>query len=189
MSLDEGSAWLVVAWISGVSSVIDRVDQRLVRADLKGGGNGMGAIEESWYAFWALALGAGLVWACWNWWVGGWWYRMRLAWSGASDTDPRKARLVYTFAGFVVNMPAVLYTIAQSLTYPNYRAAWNADSGWSLLIMACLLWSTVVSWRAVLAAFPVRPTRALWWFLILPITFYSILLGVLGALLSVADGG
>jgi hypothetical protein len=58
MSLDEGPAWLVVAWISGVSSVIDRVDQRLLRADLKDGSSGTGAIEDSWYAFWVLALGA-----------------------------------------------------------------------------------------------------------------------------------
>jgi hypothetical protein len=187
-SLDRGHAWLFVVWISGISSVIGRVDQSLIRADRGGADNGLDAIVGSWYSFWALALGAGLVWACWNWWIFGWWFRARLAWSGASGIDPRQARLVYMFAGFVVNMPSVLYTIAQSIIHPNYRAAWNADSAGSLLIVVCLLWSTVVSWRAVLTTFPVRRTPALWWFLVLPITFYCILFGVLGTLLAVAAG-
>ena len=186
--IDRGPAWLFVAWISGIASVIDRVDQRMMRADLNGGDGGMGAIVGSWRYFWALAFGAGIIWACWNWWIGGWWYRIRLVWSGAADTNPRHARLVYMFSSLVVNLPAVLYTIMESITYPNYQAAWKADSSLSLLIIACLLWSTMVSWRAVLTSFPVRPTRALWWFLILPITVYSIVFGVTGVLFAVADG-
>jgi hypothetical protein len=188
-SLDHGPAWLIVAWISGMSSVIDRVDQRLLRAELKGVSSGTAAFEESWYAFWTLVLGMGFVWAGWNYWVGGWWYRMRLSWSGAWGTDPQKARLVHTFAGFVVYLPAVLYTMTQTIMYPNYRAAWASESVWGLLLMGFVLWSTVVSWRAVLAAFPVRPTRALWWFLILPIIFYCVLFGAVGVLLNMADGG
>lgn len=94
--------------------------------------------------------------------------------------------MTYTFVTLVVALPAVLYAIVQSIAYPNYRAAWEADSMWDLVIVACLLWSVVVSWRAVLAVFPVRPTRAVWWFLILPIAVYVVVIGAVGALFALA---
>lgn len=183
--LDQGYAWLLVAWLSGITSVIGRVDQRMLRADLGGtGADSMAGAVDSWPTFWGFVLGFGVLWAAWNWWIGGWWYRVRLRWSGAVDADPRQARLVYMFAGVVFTLPTVLYTIVQSAVHANYRAAWQAEAGWDAIILVFVFWSVVVSWRGVLAVFPVRRTRALWWFAVLPASLYAIVLIGLGVLLA-----
>jgi hypothetical protein len=187
--LAKGQAWLFAAWLSGISSVIDRVDQRLLRSDLGVGQarGGIDSIVDSWPRYWSFLLAFGVLWAAWNWWVGGWWYRVRLRWSGASGADPRQARLVYTFAGFVVCMPAVAYVIGQTALYPSYRVAWEADSSWSAVLLVFMFWSIIVSWRGVTASFPVRRTPALWWFAVLPACLYTVLIGVLGGLMANLD--
>jgi hypothetical protein len=189
--LAKGHAWLFAAWVSGISSGIDRVDQRMMRSEVANGpsGSDMAFILDSWFGFWSFVLPLGGLWALWSWWIGGWWYGVRLRWSGAADPDPRQARLVYTFAGFVFCMPAIVYTIVETAAYPSYRAAWSSDSMWSLAILVFLFWSVVVSWRGVIATFPVRRWRAACWFLVLPVCFYILLFGALGALLASADAG
>lgn len=188
-SLDQGHAWLLASWVSGISSVIDRIDQRLLRSEIGSGSvSGMGRFVDSWPAFWGLLLTFGILWAAWNWWIGGWWYRIRINWSGAANADPRQARLVYTFSSMVVTLPAVVYAGIQTAMYPSYLAAWQSDSAFGFSILIFLFWSVIVSWRGVLAVFNVRRARALFWFAALPTCVYLVLFGVLGALLSEADG-
>jgi hypothetical protein len=189
--LDRGHAWLFAAWISGISSVINRIDQRLLRSDLGSGrtSNVMAPIVDSWPAFWGFVLAFGVIWAAWNWWIGGWWYRVRLRWCGATDADPRQSRLVYTFASFVLCMPAVAYAVVLSAAYSSYRIAWESDPIWNLGLLVFIFWSVVTSWHGVLAVFPVRRAPALWWFAVLPACLYVALLGVLGALLTTVEDG
>jgi hypothetical protein len=60
---------------------------------------------------------------------------------------------------------------------------------WDLGLLVFVFWSVVVSWRGVLATFPVRRGPALWWFALLPALVYVAVFGVLGALLAVALDG
>jgi hypothetical protein len=40
--------------------------------------------------------------------IGGWWYRLRLRWCGADDTQASLARRVLMFSGQVIAVPTIV---------------------------------------------------------------------------------
>jgi hypothetical protein len=119
------------------------------------------------------------------WYVGGWWYNVRLGWSGAVDFDRRQGRLVYTFAGLVWAIPSIAYAAIATVVFPNYQAAWESEELWSVLLLVFPFWAVVVSYLGVRSRFQVRSAPARVWFLILPIIVYTIALGIIGTLYAV----
>ena len=96
-----------VTWCYGISSNIERIDSSHLRAEMgrpRPGWEQIGPmITESWLAFWVLVLVVGAISGLILWWVGGWWYRVRLQWSGAHEPDKRLVQLgvdSYTVADY-----------------------------------------------------------------------------------------
>jgi hypothetical protein len=161
---------------------IGRVDRQFVRADLGQQTSAASFVGESWVRFWAVVLLSGALSALLTWYLGTWWYRARLRWSGAIDPDRARARAVYLYSSLVWGAPTVLSAIVATLTFPNYAAAW-ADEGWgAALLLIFPFWSCVVSYRGVRAAFDVRTGRARFWFLIAPIVLIAIAIGLFAAI-------
>jgi hypothetical protein len=165
-------AFLIVAWIAGITSAIDRFDVNLVRSELMGRATPTAFLMDSWLAFWPFILAVGAVYAAMVWLIGGWWYRMRLSWAGAANPDPFAARIVYIHQDLVVGLPAVISTVIQTFVFESYRAAWASDEAWSGLLIIFIGWSCIASYKAVRAAFAVGKWKARFWFLILPMGFY-----------------
>ena len=171
---------LFVTWLLGLSSAIDRVDGHLVKADL--GTVPLNPLLEravsSWPLYWACVLVAGVLAGAGLWYVGGWWYRVRAGWAGARDPDPRLARLVYVYSGFVLALPAVAVVVLWTLAFPDYRTAWTDDeSFWSLALVVFPFWSCWASFRGVTSVFEVSRAKAAVWFLVLPSALYLLLIG------------
>jgi hypothetical protein len=164
--------FLVVAWIAGIASAIDRFDINMVRSDLAGRGAPAAALMDSWLAFWPFILVVGAVYAALVWLIGGWWYRVRLKWSGEANPEPFAARIVYIHQDLITGLPAVLATVVQTFVFESYRAAWASDEAWSGLLVIFIVWSCIASYKAVRAAFAVGKWKARFWFLILPLGFY-----------------
>ena len=56
----------------------------------------LGALEVligTWPMMWLFVLLLGAISGAFYWWIGGWWCKVRLAWSGAPSPDARLARL------------------------------------------------------------------------------------------------
>lgn len=160
----------ISAWLYGMAGVIERIETRFQwksrPSDLTG---------EAWPAYWAAVAFGGLVAGVFYYAAGGWWYRVRLRWSGAENPDPNLARRVYLFASLVVALPVLLVTVVETSIYPTPRAAYASEgSWWYLVFLLTPFWSTWNSYVGVRTAFVVRRKRALTWFLLLPALFYSL---------------
>ena len=190
--LGRGWAWIVAAWLVGTAFAIDRVDKNLMSAEL-----GVSrpesepftsALASSWVVYWPTVVVMGAVAAAIVWMVGGWWYNVRLRWSGATLFDPRDGRLVYIFAGLVYAAPAILYSVIATGVFPNYLAAWESEEYWSLSLLIFPFWATVVSYKGVRARFQPRTTPARIWFLVLPMALYAVGFGAIALLRKDANG-
>lgn len=165
---------IFVTFMCGIAYVIGRLDNKLVKADFGKRLDGLTAgVLDSWPLLWGHLLFWGLVAAMFLWELGGWWYTLRVKWSGARDADSFKTRLVYIYSSFVSALPTVVAVVVANILYANYRAYWHAEEVWSSATMIFLFWSCVTSYKGVRAMFPVSPWKARLWFLVLPIVAYS----------------
>ncbi len=158
------------AWLYGMTGVIDRIELQGLRDS-----GPYESIIASWAWCWlfiaALGIVAGLMYFA----IGGWWYRVRLRWSGAADPDPGLARRVYLFASQVVAIPILLATLVETSAYPTPRAASEAEgSFWYLLLAVFPFWSAWVSYVGARAVMDLRRGLALLWLFILPCAFYML---------------
>ncbi|NNL65590.1 MAG: hypothetical protein HKP30_05060 [Myxococcales bacterium] len=179
---------LFVTWIVGISAAIDRIDTRLLQAELRDDPARWEAIElllATWPRFWGLALAAGVVGGAAYWWIGGWWCRVRLRWSGAEAPDPRLARLLLIYSSFVFAAPVVLTAAYQTTAHPNYLAAYESDSLLPVAVLMMIFWSIATTYRGALALFAVSRARARIWFVALPLLFYFVLVGGFATLFTI----
>ncbi len=181
----------LVTLFYGMASWIDRIDERMVRAEISGSRAGWRQIAplitESWLNFWVLVLIGGAVGGLFLYWIGGWWYIVRLKWSDAADPDTRLARLLYIYSSFVYAAPAVLLVVIQTFLYPHYQAAYDADEWYSVSLLVFPFWSIWTSYRGVRSLFPVNLAKARVWFLILPSLIFGLfLIGIVIAVVLVS---
>jgi hypothetical protein len=186
--LGRGRTWLVLVWLMGMAGTIDQMDRNLFRATIGNPRPGWYAwgqpVVESWLKFWPWILVIGVLVAAFAWYVGGWWFNLRVRWSGDRNFDRREGRLVYTFAGAVSAIPAVIYALLATAIFESYYDAWISDEAWSSVILVFPLWSVATTYRGVRAKFEVRRWPARFWFVILPILFLVLILGMLGVALT-----
>jgi hypothetical protein len=170
---------LIAAWIVGVSTAIERMELRLMAAEVvRAGGVSQAMAHGSWPVFWTLALVAGAIHGALVWWIGGWWYRVRLELSGATNPDPRRARAVYTYVNIVEDVPALLTVVVYSFVFTNYAASFESLEWWSAFALIFTVWSFFTSFFGATSAFEnISRVKAAIWFVVLPMAFYTIMIG------------
>lgn len=172
----------VSLWLIGISNAVDRIDQKLIKTDLGTVTSSnqfmLDAVSGGWFAFFLLVAGIGAFGAFFVWLIGGWFYNLRLSWSGAEDFDKVNGRLIYVFSNLVVVIPHLIFLLISATLYQDYVVAFNTEEYWSSLIIIFPFWAIYVSYKAILANFTVVKWKALLWFVILPILFYSLAFGV-----------
>lgn len=192
LSLGKTPYVILVTWCYGISHTIDRINRELFRVEL---GNPRSSweqfgpmITESWFGFWKWVLMSGAIGGIFIWWIGGWWYRIRLKWSGDNEPDKRASRLVFVYSSFVMSGPTVAFALAYTVAYSNYLQAYSSNDFFSLLLPVFLFWSIITSYIGARTVFNVSQWKALIWFAILPCLFYIILLGLTTMLLAFLGG-
>lgn len=79
----------------GIASMVDRIEQHLLRAEMGEAVSGWAELSpwllHSWSTLWVVLVVLGAVNVPLFWYLGGWWYRLRLKWSGATALDPPPA--------------------------------------------------------------------------------------------------
>ena len=125
-----------------------------------------------------MVAGIGVFGAFFVWFIGGWFYNLRLFWSGAGDFDKVNGRLIYVFSNLVVAIPHIIVLLVSATYYQDYASAFNAEEYWSSLIIIFPFWAIYVSYKAILANFTVIKWKAIIWFVILPVLLYMLAFGV-----------
>ncbi len=169
-------------WLFGISNAIDEIDRKLIKTDLGTVTSSnqflLDGISGGWFLFFIMAAGIGAFGAFFIWLIGGWFYNLRLSWSGAGEFDKVSGRLIYVLSNLVVVIPHLIIVLISATLYQDYVAAFNADEYWSSLVIIFPFWAIYVSYQAILANFNVVKWKALLWFVILPVLFYILAFGV-----------
>lgn len=174
---------MVAAYLMGVVSVMDRIDQNLLRADRVTVSGMIETVTQSWLYYWLWVLGMGLLAAVIGWLIQGWWYKKRLQFSGTKDADPQLAIQVLVLQSLVYVLPIIAVTVIQTILYPNYLDAYNYSDVLALMTTPFLFLSCWVSYRGVTQVFEVNGW-AKFWFLALPILMYLVVIGVFASLMN-----
>lgn len=179
---------ILVTWCFGIANAIDRIDQESLRAEFgrpRPGWESMGPyLYESWGSYWVAVLAYGMLAGVMLWYLGGWWYALRLRWSGAVDPDKKLARLLYVYSSFIMTGPTVVYALIQTLRHENYLAAYSSDDMLALIFLVFPFWSIACSYIGVRTLFDVKKGKALTWFAVLPTIVYLLAFGVFAALFA-----
>jgi hypothetical protein len=147
----------------GVSSTIDRIESRTILQKTPE------VFLTSWASYWAMVLVGGVIGGALLYLIGGWWYRVRIGWSGAHNPDGDLARRIYVYTAQIVAIPLIIVTVWETIHFPNPTASFYAEgSVWYFLLLAFPFWAIWISFRGVLQVFQTRLVPSLLWFLILP---------------------
>ena len=178
---------VLTAWLFGIAGTMDQIETRvLLSPDTS---PLYATLQSDWRMYWGAAALFGILSGALQYSVGGWWYRVRLRWSGANDPDKTLARRVYVYASQAYVVPFLLYTAWETTAYDTPAAAATGDDLAAFLVIIALYWSIYVSYRGVRTAFDVKAWPARIWFGILPAMLCSLVLAAfIGALLFGALG-
>ena len=175
LDLDGSLSLPLTGYLVGISAALTRIETTMLRSDTAGSN----AVHD-WSQLWLTLMGSGLFGWMFVWWIGGWWYRIRLGWSGAYQPDPRKARVVFFYVLLVEALPAVMVLLLHTLFYDSYFEAWHAGSFLDIIPLLFLGLSAYVSFNAATSAFAVERTKAVIWFIVVPLTMYLSILVLIG---------
>lgn len=177
---------MLTIWMMGITSCMDQIDKRLVRAELGRASAGWEQsapyILDSWLNYWLAVLVFGVLYGAVRYYVLGWWYKKRLHWSGDPHAAQPDARRAFVYQELVMVAPYLLVLIIQTFLYPNYRAVWEAEEWLSATLIIFLIWSIWTSYAAATTAFVLRPWPARFWFIVLPALYYISIVGFVGVL-------
>lgn len=180
-----------VLYVVGIAAVIDRISSKMTRSELASPSAAMTQsltwIAESWAHYWLVLAIIGILSMAMFWYIGGWWYALRLRWAGASNVTSMTARRLYVYQEFVAAFPTVLTAFAQTVIFSSYGQAWQADEYWSLTPLAFVLLSCWTGYAGATTSFALRPLPALFWFALLPLLIYAISLGILASMVFLHD--
>lgn len=176
---DHTFAIVFCAFVMGMASSIDRINQVIIS---------LGALRElpmlndsylwfinGWAHYWQNVLVSAFISALLLFYGGGWWYAVRLRWSDAKEVVLVDARRLYTFQEFVYSAPFVIAAIVQTFMYANYAQVAPAKNMWLYIALFFSLWSCWTSYAAVCAAYTLSKSKAMIFFLILPVVIYLLI--------------
>ncbi|WP_111979784.1 hypothetical protein [Algibacillus agarilyticus] len=166
----------IVSWAYGIFHTLDRLDRHLLKESLNRPWPGWELVsplvDGSWLNFWAFLIIVGLMAGGVAYYLGGWWYKIRLGWAGAKNIDKHQARHIHIYVQFVMSFPSLIFLVAQTFIYPDYRTAWQADIIWLMLLTVFPFWSCATSYYAATHIMHLKPKLAFYWFVLLPACIY-----------------
>ncbi|MEZ4412351.1 MAG: hypothetical protein R2910_05145 [Gemmatimonadales bacterium] len=188
-ALNQKPELFLVVWLAGMSNVLGRIDMQLAKA---GSGTPTSSdifvrLAQSWSSVWIAVVLGGVLSGGLAWLIGGWWYGLRLHLCGARPGHEHEGRRTWAYVSLATSLPAIVVLLIQTVRYDSYAEAYNTSSALDLLLLALLYWSVVVSYRAATTRFKLDTSKARFWFLVLPLAFYTVVIVMLG-LLSAALG-
>lgn len=176
--------------IYGMSNIMGRIEKQFTKADIKGN---LHEYEwmNSWLEYWLGVVIFGALSGYFFYYLGGWFYNVRIKWSDGTS-DIKKAKFLFLYPAFVpslIQFLIVVFFMMQSpVPYdPNADLKLTESVGLVLLIVANF-YSIYISYIGVTTTTDVSISKARLWFLTLPIIFHvfmyvSIIIWVLSYLI------
>ena len=156
---------LVLIWFFGMGSAADRL---------------VGSLQDysSWGEIWAIVLIGGVLAGAIGYYVGGWWYNVRVGWSKGKE-NVEMARGIYLFTSLPISLTSILMLLFNQMSYGQdyldsyYSEASTVDVLFLFVFLAALVYTIRLSYKAVRELMGVERKRAIGWFIVLPAVFYG----------------
>jgi hypothetical protein len=157
---------LLVIWVLGIGNAADRLTS---------------SNSSTWGEVWAVAIFGGILVGAIAYYIGGWFYHVRVGWSkgrGSIDT----ARNIYIFSSLPISLISIGSLFFNMIAYGSdyfdsyYAEASIVDIIFGLLAIAAIGYSIYISYRAVRETMYVEKSRAIGWFVVAPVIFYILVL-------------
>ena len=178
-------ALFFVTYALGMMSTMEHIDICFLKGSVKDALSlRMMYLISHWLCYWKVVLVVGLILGLVHWFVGGWWFNLRIKWSGAKEVNKLHGRIIYVYSFFIVVLPMVLAALFMTFFFKNYMTTYDffvttyESNPTSLAVISSifiipLFWSICVSYKAVVSCFKVDKWKAAFWFLTFPIIFYT----------------
>ncbi|GAB2943776.1 hypothetical protein GCM10027048_05620 [Hymenobacter coalescens] len=179
---DRPPYFILAILLYGMGHGVERADKQLTKADL---GGRLEQVEwlNHWPSYWTVAVLAGVLGGYLAYLVAGWFYDVRLRWSGARSNLPL-ARQLYLYSSVVGSAAYVLNALLATFLLPRPYGVEDdfstTEGVGSAVMLFFMFYSVYVSYCGVVTVTDAAPRKARWWFLILPGALYVMALGVLG---------
>lgn len=159
------------AWLYGAVSAIDRIEMNQLR-----GRPTLWIDLGDWNTYLLGISLLGVVTGALHFVVGGWWYRVRVRWSGAVEPDRGLARRVYLFSSQIWVLPTFLLEVFEISRFETPLDSLQSEgSDWLLLLFVLPFWSVAASYVGVRTVFDVRRLPSTMWFIVVPSLFYGVM--------------
>lgn len=142
-------------------------------------------ISRSWWFYWLYVMLVGMLSGAICWYVGGWWYNMKLSFCSPDPLCHFEGRVLYIYNKLIYGLPILILGIFTAFAYesPNamlFEFHWIDELSW-IPFALFTPYATINSYRSVVGTYELSRLWSAVWFLILPFMFY--LLGMVGLLL------
>lgn len=179
-SKEKPAYFILAIIIFGIGNGIDRLDGRMTKFDLQGNFTALERVNN-WPTYWIIAILGGILGSILLYFIGGWFYNVRLKWSKGTS-DIKKSRYIYLYSGVVLYAVIIMITIILMFINPkpyDIEGSFNLWDQISLfLVFFFAFYSIYVSYSGVRTITDADKSRARLWFLILPIIFYALVYAV-----------
>ena len=171
-------AYFVFAFIVfGLGYGINQVDKQFAKFELNGTLDNMSFLN-SWMSYWLSALIVGLLFGMLSYYIGGWFFNVRVKWSKGTNNIV-KSRNIFVYTGVISSVVIIFTSIISSLIsdrpYDPYTDSYQWDIIAALLVLASVYYSIYISYIGVTTLMHTDKFRSKVWFLILPIIFHTTL--------------
>ena len=158
---------LLTIWVLGIGSMADRL---------------LGSLQgySSWGEIWAIAIFGGILTGAIGYYIGGWFYYVRVVWSKGAGTI-HTARNIYTFSSLPISAAAIGSLFFNHLAYGSdyfkiyHSEASRVDLIFVFLAIAAIAYSIYIGYRAVRDVMHAQKNRGMFWFVIAPAIFYVLI--------------
>lgn len=166
----------IVTYITGIILTVDKLERKMASGSFVGKTS---VLVEDWIYYWGLILVVSFVSIIWYWFLGGWWYKKRLQWSKIENVNPYDARILYVYSHFTFSFPLLCVYVVNTFIYSSPLLAYNNDLVSPIVFIVSSLFSYSISYRGVKAKYHLTNKLVKFWFLIMPVLFSSIFIGLI----------
>ena len=160
-----------------IGTGIDRFDTQLTKIEMQGKYELLDALNV-WWIYWVGSVFLGLTIGWIGYFIGGWFYDLRVVWSKGTS-DIQTSRHLFMYSGVIFYVIVIVTAVLNSFVFEAPRQM-SAEIGFYeiievILLLVMLVYSVVVSYIGVTTVTSVNVSRARFWFLLCPLLFYLVL--------------
>ena len=184
-AVDDTYWTLFFAWLVGIVSTVERIDTRISQSELAGRSVPFLSLEwinSSWFNYWILVCIGGVISGVFFWFLAGWWYQLRLRFSGAMNVSATTARALSTWQFAAAAIPALAAILFDTFVETSYLSARENATSLSYVLLIPVFWSIWTSYSLATATHHLKKWPGLGWFVLLPAVFYLVVFGFFAAL-------